>query len=172
MSQSKQDKRNQHFVSAEIHRGSLGIATVFLPCEALREYFYRLPPANGRVDHPTLYDILRVPVSWLGSRYYQKTIRFLWRVQETLEKEFVLSLPYARFRALKHTADHLRGTVRIESATSIEPGVAYDLGSLAYCLRDVDAVCVAVHASCKAPRVIRILAKSPAPHATETCHRN
>ena len=63
VSQPKQDKRNQHFVSAEVHRGSLGIATIFLPCEALREYFYRLPRTSDRVDHPTLYEVLRIPAS-------------------------------------------------------------------------------------------------------------
>src|SRR5664280_357642 len=52
VSQPKQDKRNQYFVSAEVHRGSLGIGTIFLPCEILREYFYRLPHAADRVDHP------------------------------------------------------------------------------------------------------------------------
>jgi len=61
VSQPKQDKRNQHFVSAEVHRGGLGISVVFLPCEALRDYFYRLPPGSNRGDHQTLYDILRVP---------------------------------------------------------------------------------------------------------------
>src|SRR5271169_2647348 len=42
VSQPKQDKRNQHYVSAEVQRGSLGMGTVFLPCEVVREYFYRL----------------------------------------------------------------------------------------------------------------------------------
>ncbi len=63
VSQPKQDKRNQYFVSAEVHRGSLGIGTIFLPCEVLREYFYRLPPTVERVEHPTLYEILRIPAS-------------------------------------------------------------------------------------------------------------
>ena len=63
VSQPKQDKRNQQFVSAEVHRGSLGIGTVFLPCVALREYFYRLPRADSGVEHATLYDILRIPAS-------------------------------------------------------------------------------------------------------------
>jgi hypothetical protein len=63
VSQPRPDKRNQHYVSAEIRSGSLGIGTVFLPCEALREYFYRLPHAADSVDHPTLYDILRIPAS-------------------------------------------------------------------------------------------------------------
>ena len=61
LSQPKQDKRNQHFVSAEVQGGSLGINTIFLPCEVLREYFYRLPRTADRVDHPTLYEVLRIP---------------------------------------------------------------------------------------------------------------
>ena len=63
VSQPKLDKRNQHFVSAEVQRGSLGIGTIFLPCEVLREYFYRLPSTADRVDHPTLYEVLRIPTS-------------------------------------------------------------------------------------------------------------
>ena len=63
VSQPKQDKRNQHFVSAEVHRGGLGINTVFLPCEVLRDHFYRLPYEGDRSDHQTLYDILCVPAS-------------------------------------------------------------------------------------------------------------
>ena len=61
VSQPKQDKRNQHFVSAEVQGGSLGIATLFLPCEVLREYFYRLPRTDSVVERRTLYDILRIP---------------------------------------------------------------------------------------------------------------
>ena len=59
----KQDKRNQYFVSAEVRGGSLGISTVFLPCEVLREYFYRLPRTADSVDHPILYEVLRIPAS-------------------------------------------------------------------------------------------------------------
>src|SRR5271165_7213086 len=63
VTQPKQDKRNQHFVSAEVQRGSLGISAVFLPCEVLREYFYRLPLTSDKVDHPTLYEVMRIPAS-------------------------------------------------------------------------------------------------------------
>jgi len=63
VSQPKQDKRNEYFVAAEVQRGSLGISTIFLACEILCEYFYRLPRTNDRADHPTLYDILRIPAS-------------------------------------------------------------------------------------------------------------
>ena len=74
VSHPKQDKRNQSFVSAEVPQGGLGIGTIFLPCEVLREYFYRLPSTVDRVDHPTLYEVLRIPdtlrppsFAWLSS---------------------------------------------------------------------------------------------------------
>jgi len=63
VSQPKQDKRNQHYVSAEVQRGSLGISTIFLPCEVLREYFFLLPPTADRLDHPNLYEVLRIPAT-------------------------------------------------------------------------------------------------------------
>ena len=63
VSQPKQDKRNQHFVSAGVHHGDLGISAVFLPCEVLRDYFYRLARADRRVDQQTLYEILHIPAS-------------------------------------------------------------------------------------------------------------
>jgi hypothetical protein len=63
VSHPKRDKRNQYFVSAEVQRGSLGIGSIFLPCEVLREYFYRLPRTADSVDHPTLYEVLRIPAS-------------------------------------------------------------------------------------------------------------
>src|SRR5208337_3492467 len=63
VSHPRQDKRNQHFVSAEVHGESLGIRAVSLPCEVLREYFYRLPRTADSVDHPSLYEVLRIPAS-------------------------------------------------------------------------------------------------------------
>ena len=63
MSQPKQDKRNQHFVSAEVHHGGLGISMVFLPCEVLRELLLSFASADHGADHPTLYEILRIPAS-------------------------------------------------------------------------------------------------------------
>ena len=60
MSQPKPDKRNQQFVSARVHGGRLGFGAVVLPCEALCEYFYRLPHSRDRGDRSTLYHILRI----------------------------------------------------------------------------------------------------------------
>ncbi len=63
VSQPKQDKRNQLFVSANVDHGALGISTVFLPCEVLRDYFYRLPQAGDGDDYPTLYEVVRIPAN-------------------------------------------------------------------------------------------------------------
>ena len=63
VSRPRPDKRDQPYVSAEVQRGSLGIGSIFLPCEVLREYFYRLPRTADSVDHPTLYEVLRIPAS-------------------------------------------------------------------------------------------------------------
>jgi hypothetical protein len=63
VSRPKQDKRNQYFVSAEVRGESIGIGTIVLRCEVLREYFYHLPCTTDEVDHPTLYEVLRIPAS-------------------------------------------------------------------------------------------------------------
>ena len=58
------DKRNQLFVSAELCPGTLGISSVFLPCEVLRDYFYRLPQDDHQAaTHDVLNHLLRIPMS-------------------------------------------------------------------------------------------------------------
>ena len=61
VSQPKQDKRSQYFVSAEIQHSVLGFSTVVLPCKTLREYFYRFGAGENRSDRRTLYDTLGIP---------------------------------------------------------------------------------------------------------------
>jgi len=62
-SQPKLDKRDQSFVSAQVRNGNLGISSVFLPCDAVREYFYALRDPTNRSDSDTLYKILRIEAS-------------------------------------------------------------------------------------------------------------
>lgn len=62
VSQPKADKRGQNFVAAEVVRGGLGITTVYLPCAAVRDYFYR-GLADAPEKHPGLYQLLRVAPS-------------------------------------------------------------------------------------------------------------
>jgi hypothetical protein len=61
VTQPKLDKRSQHFVSAEVRQSGLGISTIFVPCGALREYFYRLPGAIGDAVQTSYYELLRIP---------------------------------------------------------------------------------------------------------------
>jgi hypothetical protein len=62
VTQPKPDKRNQLFVSAEVRQGTLGIFSVFLPCEVLRDYFYRPPQRDDQAKRSTFYDLLRIPM--------------------------------------------------------------------------------------------------------------
>ena len=59
----KLDKRNEHFVAAEVQRVALGISSILLPCESLRGYFYRLPNAAGKDARPNFYETLRIPAN-------------------------------------------------------------------------------------------------------------
>jgi len=63
VTQPKLDKRNQHFVSAEVQQKALGICAILLPCGALRDYFYILPGVAGKDAQPNFYETLRIPAS-------------------------------------------------------------------------------------------------------------
>jgi len=63
VSPPRADKRNRQFVSAEVQQSGLGIDSVFLSCEVLRDYFYRLPNGSEREPRPNLYETLRIPAS-------------------------------------------------------------------------------------------------------------
>lgn len=63
VTQPKKDTRQHFFVSAKVVHGGFGIASVFLPCEVLREYFYRISPGRKSSTQPTLYDVLRMPTT-------------------------------------------------------------------------------------------------------------
>jgi len=61
VTQPKKDKRDELFVSAEVRPANLGISSIFLPCKALREYFYRIPETEWSTGRRTLYEVLQVP---------------------------------------------------------------------------------------------------------------
>ena len=63
VSQPKLDKRDQSFVSAHVRNGGLAISCVFLACEALRDYFYRVPSNGRKPEYATLYETLRIGAS-------------------------------------------------------------------------------------------------------------
>lgn len=54
------DNRNNLFVSAEIARGRLGISTIHLRCETLRDYFYVGNRRKAWDRQPSFYELLRV----------------------------------------------------------------------------------------------------------------
>lgn len=60
VTQPKQDKRGEFFVAAEAV-GHLGISSISIPCQALREYFYRISSNDSVSDRRTLYEVLRMP---------------------------------------------------------------------------------------------------------------
>jgi hypothetical protein len=62
VTQPKQDKRGEFFVVAEV-AAYLGISSISVPCQALREYFYRISPDSSVSDRHTLYEILRMPAT-------------------------------------------------------------------------------------------------------------
>ena len=62
-SKPKLDKREQGFVSAQIRAGNLGISSVFLACEQLRDYFYRIATTGREPVRATLYETLHIEPS-------------------------------------------------------------------------------------------------------------
>lgn len=61
VTQPRPDKRGHLFVAAEVQQPGLGITSVFLPCDVLRDYFFPVPLSDDKAGRPTLYDILRIP---------------------------------------------------------------------------------------------------------------
>jgi len=58
--QPRKDKRNNLFVSAELPDSQLGISTINLRCEVMRDYFYVGNRRLGWNRQPTFYGLLRV----------------------------------------------------------------------------------------------------------------
>ena len=59
-SQPRKDKRNNLFVSAEVLNPRLEISAIYLPTEALRDYFYVGNRHRAWDRQPSLYELLRV----------------------------------------------------------------------------------------------------------------
>ena len=65
--QPKADKRDRLYVRAEVLRGQLGISSVHLPCEVLRDYFYVANRHQPWERQTSLYDTVRIaPVASLA----------------------------------------------------------------------------------------------------------
>ncbi len=66
--QPRKDKRDKLFVSAEVHSGHLGIVSIQIRCEALRDYFY-VGNRRRRWDRqPSFYELLRGSPNGLRTR--------------------------------------------------------------------------------------------------------
>jgi hypothetical protein len=71
VTQPKKDKRDEFFVAAEVCPADLGISSILISCEVLREYFYRIPKREPSSRRQTLYDLLHI--SSTASRVLQKS---------------------------------------------------------------------------------------------------
>lgn len=60
VAQPQKDKQGNLFVSAEVVGVGIGIRTISLPCEALRDYFYAGNRRRARDRQPSFYELLRV----------------------------------------------------------------------------------------------------------------
>jgi hypothetical protein len=58
--QPRKDRRNNLFVSAEVHGGHLGIVSIQIRCEALRDYFYVANRHRAWDRQPSFYELLQV----------------------------------------------------------------------------------------------------------------
>ncbi len=58
--QPRKDKRGNLFVSAQVLSQSLGISTIHIRCETLRDYFYAGNRRRAWNQQPTFYELLRV----------------------------------------------------------------------------------------------------------------
>src|SRR5438093_5475012 len=67
--QPKADKRDNLYVRAEVSAGHLGICSIHLPCEALRDYFYVANRNQPWERQTSLYETLRgsIPLPLLPS---------------------------------------------------------------------------------------------------------
>lgn len=59
VTQPKPDKRDEYFVRAGVANGRLGVGHVYLPNQAIRDYFYFGNRKHTGCDEQTLYDLLR-----------------------------------------------------------------------------------------------------------------
>ena len=59
-SQPRKDRRNNLFIPAEVLKPRLGISAIYLPNEALRDYFYVGNRHRAWDRQPSLYEVLRV----------------------------------------------------------------------------------------------------------------
>ncbi len=78
VSQPKTDKREEHFLLAEVRDGRLGVRRVHLPSSAVRDHFYLANRKQPGCEDQTFYDLLRtVPGAALGDLRVAYKVRLL-----------------------------------------------------------------------------------------------
>lgn len=63
VTQSKEDRRQEAFLRADVVGSALGVRGIHLPASAVRDYFYRADRRRRWAEAPTLYDLLGVAPS-------------------------------------------------------------------------------------------------------------
>ncbi|MGH9353253.1 MAG: hypothetical protein ACRD2G_14020, partial [Terriglobia bacterium] len=63
VTQPKEDKRKELFVTAQVRGGRLGIKAVHIPCSAMRDYFYVADRHRGWEKQRSLFDVVGMPPS-------------------------------------------------------------------------------------------------------------
>ncbi len=104
--QPKADKRERLYVRAEVPTGRLGISSIHLPCEVVRDYFYVATRRQPWERQTSLYDVLRItPTASLAELRVAFSLRQLEfraagasnRDSATLERAFnILAQPELR----------------------------------------------------------------------------
>jgi curved DNA-binding protein CbpA len=106
VAQPKADKRERLYVRAEVSTGRLGISSIHLPCEVVRDYFYVATRRQPWAHQTSLYDVLRItPTASLAELRVAFSLRQLElraasasnRDSATLERAFnILAQPELR----------------------------------------------------------------------------
>jgi len=116
VTQPKTDKRDQHFVRAEVLDSTLGIRSLHIPSTAVRDYFYFFTRNPGDENSVTLYELLHAapPASFADLRLCYRVRRLELAAQQAtgglraIERAFNL-LAHPEFRscydALLHDPD-------------------------------------------------------------------
>jgi hypothetical protein len=98
----KPDKRDEYFVRAEISDGRLGIKHVYLPNQAVRDYFYFANSRCTGCEGQTLYDLLRtVPTATPADLRLALKLRLLELQTDAASKDRIQAVERA-FNLLAH----------------------------------------------------------------------
>jgi hypothetical protein len=103
VTQPKTDRREQHFVRAEVVESSLGISSLHLPNSAVRDYFYFFTRRPGEERGTILYELLRTlrTAAFADLRLCYRVRRLELAAQEPLARMELRSVERA-FNLLSH----------------------------------------------------------------------